>query len=113
MPKTSESTKTSKVFVKLTDPPANLNVGMTATVNIVASELHDVILVPRTAVMQLPVSDFIYAVEGGKVRAIKIDLGATDGKFSEILGDNLRPGMEIVSEPGSDIRDGMRVDVAN
>ena len=113
VPKTNESTKTSKVFIKLTDPPSNLNVGMTATVNIVAAELHDVLLVPRTAVMQLPESNLIYAVEGGIVRAMRVDLGATDGKFSEILGGNLRPGLEIVSEPGSDIRNGMRVEASN
>ncbi len=113
VPKTNESTKTSKVFVKLTDPPANLNVGMTATVNIVAAELHDVLLVPRTAVMQFPESNTVYAVEDGRVRAMRVDLGATDGKFSEILGGNLRPGLEIISEPGSDIRNGMRVETAN
>lgn len=113
VPKTDEATKTSKVFVKLADPPPNLNVGMTATVNIISSELHDVVLVPRTAVMQLPDSNVVYMVNGGLVEEVRVRLGATDGRLSEILGDNLRPGMEIISQPGPDIRAGMRVEVAD
>lgn len=113
VPKTNEATKTSRVFVKLLNPPPNLNVGMTATVNIVSSELHDVLLVPRTAVMQLPESYVVYVVQSGRVRAVKVDLGATDGKLSEILGNTLRPGARIVSEPGPDIKNGMQVEVAD
>lgn len=113
VPKTDEATKTSKVFVKLADPPVNLNVGMTATVNIISSELHDVVLVPRTAVMQLPDSNVVFAVSGGKVRELRIKLGATDGRLSQILGNNLRPGMKIISQPGPDIKAGMRVEVAD
>ncbi len=113
VPKTDEATKTSKVFVKLLDPPANLNVGMTATVNIVSSELHNVILVPRTAVMQLPDSNVVYAVSGGRVEEVRVKLGATDGRLSEILGDNLPPGTKVISQPGPDIRNGMRVEVAD
>lgn len=112
VPKTNEATKTSKVFIKLSDPPANLNVGMTATVNIVSSELHDVLLVPRTAVMQLSDSNVVYAVENGKVKAVKVDLGATDGRLWEILGNKLQYGTSVVSEPGPDIRDGMQVEAA-
>lgn len=113
VPKTNEATKTSKVFVKLLNPPANLNVGMTATVNIVSSELHDVLLVPRTAVMQLPELNVVYAVEDGKIKEVKVDLGATDGKLSEILGNSLVPGTRIVSEPDPNLKDGMRVEVAD
>ncbi len=113
VPKTNESTKTSKVFIRLLDPPTNLNVGMTATVNIVANELRDVLLVPRTAVVQLPESNVVYAVGGGKVKTLRVSLGATDGKLTEILGGNIRPGMEIISEPGPDIKNGMSVQVAN
>ncbi len=113
VPKTNEATKTSRVFVKLLDPPANLNVGMTATVNIVSSELHDVLLVPRTAVMQLPNSNIVYEVQSGKVKSVRVELGSTDGKLSEILGNTLRPGARIVSEPGPDIKNGMQVEVTD
>ncbi len=113
VPRTDEATKTSKVFVKLVDAPANLNVGMTATVNIVSSELHDIILVPRTAVMQYADSAVVYAVDRGKVSEIKVSLGATDGRLSEILGDKLTPGTRIVSEPGPHIRNGMYVETVD
>lgn len=113
VPKTDEATKTSKVFVKLSNPPANLNVGMTATVNIISSELHNVVLVPRTAVIQLPGSSVVYAVNGGKVEEVKVKLGETDGRLSEVLGNSLLPGTRIISQPGPDIKGGMHVGVAD
>jgi membrane fusion protein (multidrug efflux system) len=112
VPKTDEATKTSDVFIKLEDAPPRLNVGMTTTVNIISSELHDVLLVPRTAVRQVADSSVVYAVDGGKVREVKVNLGATDGKLSEILGFDLKPGTMIISQPGSELKDGMLVEVA-
>jgi RND family efflux transporter MFP subunit len=111
VPKTDEETKTSKVFVKLEDPPENLNVGMTATVNIISSELRDVDLLPRTAIVQLPNSNVVYEVIGGKVKIVEVKLGATDGRLSQILGGNLQPGTDVVSQPGPNLKDGMRVEV--
>lgn len=112
VPQTNGATRTSQVFVKLADPPANLNVGMTATVNIISSELHDVMLVPRTAVIQLPQSDVVYTVRAGRVVEVKVKLGATEGELSEIIGGNLSPGTKVISQPGPEIRNGMRVEVA-
>lgn len=113
VPKTDEATKTSKVFVRLSAPPENLNVGMTATVNIISSELHDVVLVPRTAVMQLTDSSVVYAVSEGKVEEVKVKVGQTDGRLSQILSDNLLPGTTIISQPGPEIKNGMRVEVSD
>ena len=112
VPKTNDATRTSQVFVKLADPPANLNVGMTATVNIISSELRNVVLVPRTAVIQLPNSDVVYAVSGGKVVEVKVRLGATEGELSQIVGGDLKPGTKVISQPGPGIKNGMRVEVA-
>jgi len=112
VPKTDEATKTSDVFIKLENAPPRLNVGMTTTVNIISSELHDVLLVPRTAVRQIAESSAVYVVDGGKVREVKVDLGATDGKLSEILGVDFRPGTMVISQPGPELKDGMLVEVA-
>ncbi len=112
VPKTDEATKTSKVFVKLENPPENLNVGMTATVNIISSELKNVDLLPRTAIVQLPNSSIVFEVNKGKVRKVEVKLGATDGRLTQILGGSLQPGTEVVSQPGPDLKDGMRVEVA-
>jgi RND family efflux transporter MFP subunit len=111
VPKTDEATKTSDVFIKLADSPPRLNVGMTATVNIISSELHNVLVVPQTAVRQVSGSSFVYVVDGGKIRETRIDLGSSDGKVAEILGDALKPGTLIATEPGSSLEDGMRVEV--
>ena len=112
VPKTDEATKTSKVFIRLANPPENLNVGMTATVNIISSDLHDVLLVPTSSVIQLAGSSVVFAVDGGRVKKIGVTLGTTDGKFSEVLRGDLRPGTEIISQPAPGIKDGMSVDVA-
>jgi membrane fusion protein (multidrug efflux system) len=112
VPKTDEATKTSEVFIKLANTPSGLNVGMTTTVNIISSELHDVLLVPRTAVRQFAGSNVVYAVDGGKVHEVRVNLGATDGKLSEIFGVDIKPGTMIVSQPESELRDGMVVEVA-
>ncbi len=113
VPKTNEATKTSEVFIKLLEPPENLNVGMTATVNIISSELHDVLLVPRTAVVQLPTSNVVYEVQGDRVKEVPVDVGATDGRLSELRGKSVRSGTRIVSEPGPGIKNGMQVTVAD
>ncbi len=112
VPKTDEATKTSKVFVKLENPPENLNVGMTATVNIISSEFTNVDMLPRTAIVQLPNSSIVYVVNGGKVKVVEVKLGATDGRLSQILGGNLQPGTEVVLQPGADLKDGMWVEAA-
>jgi RND family efflux transporter MFP subunit len=112
VPKTDEATKTSKVFVKLEDIPSGLNVGMTATVNIVSSRLHNALLVPRSAVKEVSDSSVVFSVEDGKVHEIKVGVGASDGKFSEVLGVDLMPGTMIITQPGSELKNGMNVEVS-
>lgn len=113
VPKTDEATKTSKVFIKVDNPPPNLNVGMTSTVNIISSELHDVLLVPRTALVQFADSTVVYTVDNGVANQVRVNLGASDGRLAEVLGDELRPGELVITEPGGDLRAGARVQVAD
>jgi RND family efflux transporter MFP subunit len=111
VPKTDEATKTSNIFIKLLNPPQNLNVGMTATVNIISNEVHDAIIVPRTAVIQLPNSNIVYTVRDGRAKETRVDLGPSDGKYFVLLGNTIMPGTIVISEPGPKIRNGMRVKV--
>lgn len=110
VPRNDESTKTLRVVIRLGRMPENLTIGMTATVNVVAAERQGVLLIPRTAVLERDGTSVLFVVEGGRLRAEKVTIGATDNTLAEVTGGpGLKEGSRIVLEPGSDMADGMRV----
>ncbi len=87
------------VTVELTDADASVKPGMTAAVNIVVSQLEDVLLVPNRAVRALEGSRVVYILKNGTPEAIEITLGASSEAMSEVIEGELKEGDQIILNP--------------
>jgi len=88
-----------EVEVELLDPDASIKPGMTAAVDIVVTELQDVLLVPNRAVRVQDGQRVVYVMRDGQLAQVEITLGASSDTYSQILEGDLRPGDLIVLNP--------------
>ncbi|MBV9539879.1 MAG: efflux RND transporter periplasmic adaptor subunit, partial [Alphaproteobacteria bacterium] len=90
--------------------------GMTATAEIDAADLHNVLAVPNTALRFVPPDDIkakaptpppaqagitwgrVWIRDGDNIVPHDIRLGATDGRSSVVVGGDVKPGDEAVTE---------------
>jgi HlyD family secretion protein len=93
-----------KVTVELLDADENVRAGMTAAVNLVVSQLEDVLVVPNRAVRTLNGERVVYVVRAGSPEPVPvtIELGASSDSFSEVLGGELAEGDQVVLNPPTD-----------
>ena len=114
---------TYDVVVTVENPDEILVPGMTAYVNVIIAEKKNSLLLPNAALRYKPTlsstkvsttqksfdtkskkvakdstQKTIYVVENGKPKAVKIGVGITDNRFSEIITDTLNVGDSIIIE---------------
>jgi len=87
------------VTVELTDADELVKPGMTAAVNVVVTELKDVILVPNRAVRLVDGKRVVYVLRDGKPAQVEIRLGASSDTMSVIVDGNLKVGDLVVLNP--------------
>lgn len=90
-----------RVTVELTDPDEFVHPAMTAAVNIVVTELQDVLLVPNRAVRVIDGQRVVYVLRSGQLIPIKVVIGASSELYSELLGGELQESDTIVLNPPS------------
>ena len=90
-----------RVTVELTEPDEFVHPAMTAAVNIVVTELQDVLLVPNRAVRVQDGQRVVYVMRDGILTPVEITLGASSETFSELTGGELPEGDTIVLNPPS------------
>lgn len=90
-----------KVTVKLTDPDEAIKPGMTAAVNVVVSEIENVLLVPNRAVRLLDGERVVYLLKQDRLEPVRIELGISSETHSEVISGELREGDLIVLNPPS------------
>jgi len=90
-----------RVTVELKDADEFVRPGMTAGVNIVVTELQDVLLVPNRAVRVEEGQRVVYILREGKMEPVVITLGASSETVSEVLAGDLHEGDMIVLNPPS------------
>lgn len=106
VPETDRITKTSKVYLELDEHIEGLQVGMTATANIVYNVREGSLLVPKSSVLEQMQQNYVWKVEKGKLQKQAIKSGAEDSRFVEIL-DGLIQGDSVVVKPEEKFRQGM------
>lgn len=101
---TSAGVVSFKVTVELLDIDENVRSGMTAGVNIVVSELEDVMLVPNRAVRVLNGERVVYILTDGSIAPspVVIELGVSSETYSEVIGGELKLGDNVVLNPPTD-----------
>jgi len=87
------------VTVEITNPDEKVKPGMTAAVNIVVSELSDILLVPNRAVRIKDGQRVVYVLRNDETVAVEITLGASSDTMSEVLEGELEIGDLIVLNP--------------
>jgi HlyD family secretion protein len=87
------------VTVELTDADQAVKPGMTAAVNVVVSQLQDVLLVPNRAVRVQENQRVVYVMRDGVPEPVEVQLGASSDTFSQVVGGELNEGDPVVLNP--------------
>jgi membrane fusion protein, multidrug efflux system len=104
------STGTFKVTMEVPYQDERLRPGMFGRFNIVWDERHDVLLVPRVAIVDDDVSDSVFVVVDRKAERRPVRTGYTRGNQVEII-DGLTGDEDVVVLGQTGLRDGVRVEV--
>jgi HlyD family secretion protein len=96
-----------KVTVELIDADADVRPGMTSAVEIVVSQLDNVLLVPNQAVRAEEGKRMVYILgENGQLTPVEVTLGASSDRHSQLLEGDLQLGDLIVLNPPIDFFSG-------
>ncbi|MBN1147222.1 MAG: efflux RND transporter periplasmic adaptor subunit [Anaerolineales bacterium] len=87
------------VTIELNDADETVKPGMTAAVNIVVSQLEDVLLIPNRAVRIQDGERVVYVLRDNQLVAAAITLGASSDTVSEVVAGDLQAGDPIVLNP--------------
>lgn len=125
-PTTQQNVVTYNVVVSVDNPELRLMPGMTAYVNISVAQRQNVLLLPNTALRFRPADanrngkprgdnnqpkgergkdkaegvamGTVYVLENGQPKPVRVSVGITDNRFTEVVGDEIREGAAVVME---------------
>jgi HlyD family secretion protein len=87
------------VTLQIIDPTPQVRSGMTAAVNIIVSEIKDVLSVPNRAVRLKEGQRVIYILKDGEIQEVEVEFGSSSDIYSEIISENIEVGDLIVLNP--------------
>jgi HlyD family secretion protein len=133
-PTIQQNVVTYDVVVAVDNPEQILMPGMTAYVNILIAQRKDVLLVPNAALRFRPAdagpradkspegrgkgkpdgqSGTVHVIENGQPKAVRISVGITDNRMTEVVGGDLKEGDAVIIEdrqpPAKPSAPGMRL----
>jgi HlyD family secretion protein len=133
-PTIQQNVVTYDVVVAVDNPDQILMPGMTAYVNILVAQRKDVLLVPNAALRFRPTdagqradkspegrgkgrpdgqSGTVYVIENGQPKAVRVAVGITDNRLTEVVGGDLKEGDAVIVEdrqpPAKPSAPGMRL----
>lgn len=89
------------VTVEVQDPSAEIKPGMTAAVNIIVSQLDQVLMVPSRAVRTVDGQRVVYVLRDSLPAAVEISLGASANSYSQVANGSIKEGDLIIINPPS------------
>jgi HlyD family secretion protein len=90
------------VTVEITDHDQSVLPGMTAAVNVVVTQLNDVLQVPNRTIRLRDGQRIVYVLRSGNPVSIQIKVGATSETNSQVVSGDLKAGDDIILNPPSD-----------
>jgi HlyD family secretion protein len=124
-PTTQQNVVTYNVVVSVDNPDQKLMPGMTAYVNINVAQRQDVLMLPNAA-LRFRLTDAaarpgkqqgdktgtgrgkdkaestsmgtVYLLENGQPKPLRVAVGITDNRFTEVVGDEIREGTAVIVE---------------
>jgi HlyD family secretion protein len=100
------------VVVDFVDPPearSGLADGFRVELRVVLWEGEEVLQVPTGSLFRNDDDWVVFAVEGGRARLRKVEIGRQGGLVAEVLS-GLEEGDRVILHPGDSVVDGLRVD---
>lgn len=110
VPQTDRITKTSKIYLSLGHPVADIQAGMTATANIIYNIRQNALLVKKSSLFEENRQSYVWKIENGKLKKQPIRIGASDMTFVEVL-QGLKTGDRIALAPAKNLHEGMDVNL--
>ncbi len=99
---------TFNVTIELIDKDDQVKPGMTSGVNIIVSQLEDVLLIPNRAVRVEDGNRVVYIFDedaAGSIRTVEVELGVSSDMYSQIIGGELNAGDTIILNPPTNFFD--------
>lgn len=93
------------VKIKLENTGNVIKPGMLAKASLPLDSKENIVLVPNEAILVQDAAQYIYIVEGGKVKKVQVTTGITNAEFTEITG-GLKEGEPVITEGQSFLNDG-------
>lgn len=90
-----------EVTVRIIDPDDQVRPGMTAAVNIVVSEIIDVLIVPNRAIRLINGQRVVYLLKDGRLTEVAVRTGASSDTETQITGNEITEGDLVVLNPPS------------
>jgi len=111
-PTTVSNVVTYEVIVQVANPELKLKPGMTANVSIITESKEGVLRIPGAALRFRPADSggkkekepttvrehHVWILRDGKPQRVPVQIGISDGSFTEITGGALRAGQEVIVE---------------
>ncbi len=110
VPQTDRVTKTSRIYLTLVNPPANIQAGMTATANIIYNIRPNALLVRKSSVFEENRKSYVWTIKQGRLKKQLILQGDSDMTFVEVL-QGLKKGDKIALTPEKSLHEGMDVKI--
>ena len=90
-----------EVTVRIVDPDEQVRPGMTAAVNIVVSEINDVLIVPSRAIRLNNGQRIVFLLKDGRLTEVLVGTGASSDTETQITEGELEIGDFVVLNPPS------------
>ena len=88
-----------QVTLEIINPTEQVRPGMTAAVNIIVSEIKDVLSVPNRAVRLMGEQRVIYTLKDGELLEVEVEFGSSSDVYSEVKAGDIEEGDLIVLNP--------------
>ena len=87
------------VTLQIIEPTGQVRPGMTAAVNIIVSEIKDVLSVPNRAVRLQEGQRIVYILRDGEIQEVEVEFGSSSDISSEIVSGDIEEGDLVVLNP--------------
>ncbi len=88
-----------EVTLKILEPDEQVRPGMTAAVNIIVSEIKNILVIPNRAIRLKDGQRIVYILVGEQLKETKVEVGSSSDTQTEISGGELKEGDVVVLNP--------------
>lgn len=107
-PAANPQTQAYTVKIKLENPGNAIKPGMLAKVSMPLDSKENIIVVPNEAILVQDAAQYVYIVQGGKVKKVQVTTGLSNDEFTEVTR-GLKEGEPVITEGQSFLNDGENV----